>query len=486
MSAVDRRLSSPVRINVQGWLNRARRLAGGVSIRAKILGIVLSLTVVLGLGVTWEVRTVMHDTFIGELESRGFSVVNDLAARSIDPVLLNDNFALFQLLNETIDNHADALYAFVLTGDGQVLVHTFGDEGFPTALLSLTDRIPGRANGGVEQLSYRSDQGVVHDFAAPLLDGQAGTVHLGLTETRLRTTINDVTRRMLLTTLAVAVAGILAASLLTWLLTRPIMTLVETTREVGRGNLAVRADHWADDEVGDLADAFNEMVADLQISQAAIAEKDAARSRLLEKLITAQEEERKRIARELHDGVGQALTSIIVGLKVASQADDMETMRAKSAALSAVATETLDDVRLLSRELRPSVLDDLGLAAALERFTTEFIQLHPHIHVDIHCTLPHRLPASVEITLYRIIQEAMTNAARHSGCHTISVLAAQRNDRVQAIIEDDGHGFDPEITRRMEGSVGLHAMAERIELLGGTLDIESSLKGTTVYVEAPI
>jgi len=467
-------------------MNRARRLAGGVSIRTKILGIVLSLTVVLGLGVTWEVRTVMHDTFISELESRGFSVTNDLAARSIDPVLLNDNFALFQLLNETIENHADALYAFVLTDDGQVLVHTFGDEGFPTALLSLTTQVAAHANGNVEQRSYRSDQGIVHDFAAPLLDGQAGTVHLGLTETRLQSTINDVTRQMLLTTLIVAMAGILAATLLTWLLTRPIMSLVETTREVGRGNLNVRAEHWADDEVGDLADAFNEMVADLQTSQAAIVEKDAARSRLLEKLITAQEEERKRIARDLHDGVGQALTSIIVGLKVANQAGDMETMRAKNAALSAVATETLDDVRLLSRELRPSVLDDLGLAAALERFTTEFIQLHPDVTVDVHCTLPQRLPATVEITLYRIIQEAMTNAARHSGCRTISVLVTQRHDRVQAIIEDDGHGFDPIVTRRMESSVGLHAMTERIELLGGTLDIESNPGGTTIYVEAPL
>ncbi len=479
---------APVQSNVRRWGDRLWAIAGGVSVRTKILGIVLALTTVLGLGVTWQVRVVMEEVFIGELENRGRSVVSDLAARSTDPILLNDTFALHELLNETVQNHPDALYAFVRNPTGQVLAHTFGNDGFPTALWRIED-IPGQVDDESQAMRhtvYTSNEGIVHDFAAPIFNGRAGTVHLGLTENRLHSIVNAVTGQMLFTTLVVGLVGIIAAILLTWLLTKPILSLVETTRRVGGGDLTARAPHWADDEIGALADAFNQMVADLEASRRAIAEKDAARSRLLEQLINAQEEERKRIARELHDGVGQVLSSLIVGMDMACNQEEPDKARAKLNQLRQVVTETLQQVRLLSRQLRPSVLDDLGLAAALERFAEEFRQLYPHLSVDLHCALPERLSPSTETTLYRIIQEAMTNAARHGGGQTVSVLVTRRDGHVQAIIEDDGQGFDPIAARRAGRSVGIHGMMERAELLGGSLDIESGSEGTTVYVELPV
>ena len=100
------------------------------------MGIVLALTIVLGLGVTWQVRSVMQRVFISELENRGISVAGDLAARSVDPILLNDTYALYQLLTETVANHPDTLYAFVIDSSDHVLAHTFGDSGFPVALHS--------------------------------------------------------------------------------------------------------------------------------------------------------------------------------------------------------------------------------------------------------------------------------------------------------------------------------------------------------------
>src|SRR5690606_29616196 len=135
---------------------------------------------------------------------------------------------------------------------------------------------------------------------------------------------------------------------------------------------------------------------------------------------------------------------------------------------------------------RPSALDDLGLAAALERYVNEFAVRYPQLDVDLHCTLPNRLPSSVETSLYRIIQEAMTNAARHSQASALSVVVSQRDGQVQAIIEDNGAGFDVTAARRAGSSVGLHSMTERSELLGGKIDVESSPEGTTVYVEIPV
>jgi signal transduction histidine kinase len=465
----------------QARLERLWTLAGGVSVRTKILGIVLALTTVLGLGVTWQVRAVMAQVFIGELENRGQSVLSDLAGRSVDPILLNDTFGLYELLSATVANHPDALYAFVLNPSGQVLAHTFGEQGFPIALFDLNPA-PVSGSGHVR---YASEAGRIHDFSTRMLDGRAGSVHLGLSERRLQSVVDTVTGQMLLTTLLVAMTGIAAAILLTNLLTQPIRDLVQATNQVGRGDLAARAPHRADDEIGALADAFNQMVADLDASQRAIAEKDAARTRLLEQLINAQEEERKRIARELHDSVGQALSSLMLGMKVLGQSDDPAAVRRRSEELRGQAVETLEQVRLLSRQLRPSVLDDLGLAAALERYVDEFAQFYPHIAVDLHCDLAERLPPVAETSLYRIVQEAMTNAARHGQPSLVSVLVARRDGHVQAIIEDDGVGFDPEAARHARESVGLHGMSERAELLGGRLDIESGQDGTAVYVEVP-
>lgn len=470
------------------WLEQGLNRLGSVNVRTKILGIVLGLTTMLGLGVTWQVRSVMHRVFMSELENRGISVASDLAARSIDPILLNDTYTLYQLLTDTVANHPDTLYAFVVDTNQHVLAHTFGDSGFPLALLNptLTSHATPHAGSEVTHFAYTSAEGIVHEFSAPIFDGRAGIVRVGLTETRLAGIINAVTGQMLFTTLAVAVVGIIAAISLTWLLTRPILDLVATTRQVGQGDLTARAPHWADDEIGALADAFNQMVGELANSRQVVVEKEAARARLLKKLINAQEDERKRIARDLHDGVGQVLTSFIVATRAVAAAQDLALIQTKNVEMGKVAAETLEQVRLLSRQLRPSILDDLGLPAALERYCADFGALYPTIAIGVHCDLAQRLPPTVEVALYRIVQEALTNAARHGHASQIGVLLFKRDNRVQAIIENNGHSFDPGEARRAERSVGIHGMAERAELLGGQFNIESNEDGTTVYVEIPL
>jgi signal transduction histidine kinase len=228
------------------------------------------------------------------------------------------------------------------------------------------------------------------------------------------------------------------------------------------------------------------MVADLETSRRAVEEKEAARTRLLEQLIQAQEEERKLIARDLHDGVGQSMASLILGIRVLRDAKNPGLIEDKGEDLRRQANDILAQVRLMSRQIHPAMLDDLGLAPALNRYAAEFAEQFPDLTVDLHCIMNDRLPQAVEISLYRLIQEAMTNAARHSGGRTISVVVQSTPQRVQVIIEDDGHGFDAVAARREGRSVGLHSMSERAELLGGKLEIESSSEGTTLFVEAPL
>jgi signal transduction histidine kinase len=208
----------------------------------------------------------------------------------------------------------------------------------------------------------------------------------------------------------------------------------------------------------------------------ALAEKEAQRARLLKAWLKAQEEERARIARELHDEVGQALTGLILGLE-GLPGDRVE-------ALKELARHTLTEVRRLALDLRPSVLDHLGLEAALRRYVREYAE-RTGVEVDLSFHLTRPLPQELETVVYRVVQEALTNVARHSGSPRASVGVVEVLGEVRVFVEDEGRGFDPEAVD--PGRQGLLGMRERVELLGGRLSVESAPgQGTRVQVRLPI
>lgn len=220
-------------------------------------------------------------------------------------------------------------------------------------------------------------------------------------------------------------------------------------------------------------------------------QKELLRRQLLERGITLQEEERRRIARELHDQTGQRLTSIIITLGVLEEAVSTPAVRAHIQDLRDMAAQILKEVRDLALQLRPSVLDDLGLLAALRHYLKEY-QNRFRLLMDFQVLGldNERLPPEVETALFRITQEALTNVAGHAQAHSVTVLLENRGDSVMLIVEDDGKGFD--VTRVMnshphERNLGLYGMRERASLLGGTLTIESTPgRGTTVFVRIPL
>jgi two-component system, NarL family, sensor histidine kinase DevS len=204
----------------------------------------------------------------------------------------------------------------------------------------------------------------------------------------------------------------------------------------------------------------------------------------LRRVVSGQEVERRRLARELHDETGQALTSILLGLKAVEDAPDAEAMRGAAAELRELVVATLQDVRRLAVELRPKVLDDFGLVAAVERLV-ETVSERSGIEIHLEAGLgPDRLPEQVETTLYRLIQEALTNVIKHAQARTASVLLVRRAGSVTAVVEDDGVGFDIDAGR--PDGLGLPGMQERIRLLEGTLRVESSSTGTTIAAEVPL
>lgn len=215
--------------------------------------------------------------------------------------------------------------------------------------------------------------------------------------------------------------------------------------------------------------------------------KEASRTRLLAKVVTAQEEERQRISRELHDETGQALTSLLVQLKILEGQSDLESVRAQIGTLRALTAQTLEDIHRLSLDLRPAALDDLGLVAALQWLIDERAGKNGlTIHLQDDDLESVRLPHEIENVLYRIIQEALTNIIRHAQAEHAWVELTRDGEIVRIAIRDDGVGFDPqEAAERPEGGVGLLGMRERIELIGGTFRLQSA-PGAGTRIEAAV
>jgi signal transduction histidine kinase len=205
----------------------------------------------------------------------------------------------------------------------------------------------------------------------------------------------------------------------------------------------------------------------------------------LRRVVAGQELERQRLARELHDQTGQALTSILLGLKAVEDARTDAETEAAAEQLRELVVATLQDVRRLAVELRPKALDDFGLVAALERLANTFSE-STGIAVDLEANLgDERLPGEVETTLYRLVQEALTNVVKHARASHVSVVLVRREGKVTALVEDDGGGFDPGAAG--EDGLGLLGIRERAALVDGRLTVESSSgSGTTVAVEVPL
>jgi len=210
-------------------------------------------------------------------------------------------------------------------------------------------------------------------------------------------------------------------------------------------------------------------------------------------LSEAQETERGRISRELHDRLGQDLTALKVGLQnLRRQGPFASAVGDDLGKLEKVADGLMRDIHRMAWELRPSVLDDLGLDLALQRYVNEW-SLNTKVPVDLHLGPDlgiKRLPHESETTLYRIVQEALTNVARHAQAKRVSLLVERRPGYVSLIVEDDGQGFEAHGVMEApasRGRLGLLGMQERVMLAGGTLTIESATgAGTTVFVRLPL
>lgn len=404
------------------------------------------------------------------------------------------------LLNELAagEQLPEAMALLVLDRDGMVLARSPEPEKWVGRRLPedaiLQAMLAGRE--GVEEVTGADGIQRVYAFA-PIRAGSqiAMYVSSSVPKAVAFAEVDRILRRDLIGMALVTVLALTAA----WVggsvfVLRRVRALVSATKRLAAGDLRARTGmSHGPGELSQLARAFDEMAASLEQGEA---ERQLAAERLREnaerlqalsrRLVEVQESERRQIARELHDEVGEVLTGLKLSLEVSARAAS-EQVACRLGEAQALVQDLMTRTRELSLDLRPEILDDLGLLPALlwhfERYTG---QTGVGVIFE-HSGLETRLPSDLETAAYRIVQEALTNVARHAKVNEVTVRLWADPERLDVQVEDRGTGFDLEAALGAHASSGVTGMRERAMLSGGDLKVESSPgKGTRVWAEFPL
>ena len=320
-----------------------------------------------------------------------------------------------------------------------------------------------------------------------------GQVLAGFSLSWMEAAINKARFRGIIIAVSEIFLTVLATVLIGLHLTRRLGVLASAAESVGAGDYTVMVPTETDDEVGKTTAAFNRMVREVSSrTQLLKQEEEKSRTllvenrRLVHTSLDVQEEERKHLARELHDELGQCITAIQAdagSIRDLSAGRDERTGASAKAILD-VSSRIYDVVHSMMTRLRPGILDDLGLVAALKDDLSAWMRRNPQTMCSLNTTGQlDNLGERINITVYRIIQECLTNVAKHAGASSVSIDLARESDRLLLRIEDDGRGMP---VTGSSGGLGLIGMRERVEALGGVFRTAVEGKGFLIDITIPL
>ncbi|MDP2919354.1 MAG: histidine kinase [Dehalococcoidia bacterium] len=311
------------------------------------------------------------------------------------------------------------------------------------------------------------------------------------------------TRQLEIRLLILGTVLVLITLVLVWAMmqniVKPIRMLTTAANSLAKNDYEVAIPIGRGDEIGNLSAAFQVMRDELRESRREIVSRyeeakhrEELRGQLLNSVIDAQEQERRRIARELHDEYGQTLTGLIMSIEAVEDKlpPDQSRLKERLTATKTVVAHALDEMRRLILDLRPPSLDELGLVTAIKTYAQRHLaDLDINLKFESH-NISGRFPPTLEVTVFRIVQEALHNVAKHAHARNVSIRLSVDGDKMIAVVEDDGHGFNTDVVFRSGGrghAWGLIGIRERAALMGGKFELDSKIgRGTRLEVEIPV
>ncbi|MFD1416627.1 sensor histidine kinase [Oceanobacillus jeddahense] len=454
-----------------------------------ILASLFSLAILLG----WIIWDSLTNMLREDLINRGNNIAIHISETSSDYILFDDNYAVHQLISETHQLNEDVRYIMILDSSGAVYEHTFPDflpKGITNAHTYSDDNTSNTK-------SISSDEGTIQDIIVPIEDGEVGYVRIGMSEEQANQYIFSKMIELLIVTLVVALVATGIAYIISRRITSPIQRLVHVASGISAGDLSLRVKNIKKDEVGELASTFNEMADNLINSHNQIdtllkelQEKEKLRSKLILKLLSVQEDERRRISRELHDETSQALTSLMVTMRVlANEAKDEEQQQLLYTSRD-IAADILRQIRDLAVDLRPPILDNMGIVSAVKTYVKDFNEKYD-VDTFFYTSVTEikEIDDNATLAIYRIVQESLNNVIKHTEATKVEVTLTIEDNHIKLIITDNGQGIKETdfMKAQAQNRIGIHGMKERVEVQGGSFSIQTNQQGgTEIIVTLPL
>ena len=474
-----------------------RRLPHRVAFRwgvPQALALSMGLVITLLMGVT-SVLQIRQERAAGyeKLRDEGLNLAYGLHDLAADLLYASDVDRLRDIA-PVLTRQDDIQYVRISRPDGRVVVDTDQPKSVPR--MAVADAVVSDVVDPSEAVRPAVD---TFEVSAPLRAGDQalGTIYVGINTSSVEPGVRDAILREIMQSFTLIVIGVGISVLLGLYIVRPIKRLATATQSIAEGEFLSSGLGGRTDEIGDLARGFDEMSHALKLSHEELERRVEQRTALLRasegrarqlarQMVGLQESERRNIARELHDELGQELTGLRFRLEAVRGRSDQEARSILDEGIKLMEGLT-KKVRDLSVALRPTMLDDLGLLPALNSLVRRLGD-QTGIRVDLkHDGLNGHLPADAETAAYRTVQEGLTNVARHASTDHASLSVTIRGEAIEILIEDHGVGFDPDMALTSVKTTGLANMRERLELLGGELSVESVQgEGSRLRAQIPL
>lgn len=449
-----------------GWFEKLK-IANKLSVM--LVSVILVFSLLAGILLWNTLSSIMRQ----DLADRGQAVAASVAELSSTHIQYNNIEALDELVYLAKSNNEFVDYIFIIDPQQQIIAHTF-QKGIPKNLLEM--HLPLAGESLPSTIHIMSDKGPLQDVLYPVEDSSLGYIRVGVNENSLNALLEDKFIELAGIALLVGILGALFVFKLTRVFTQPLDELTQQAELISDGHfslppLAVSSS----DEFGRLTQAMNTMSKHLYSGE-------LERKRLLGHLLKAQENERKRIAMELHDESGQALTAMIFSIRALANQTPEGELKNYILAVRDEAANILQKLKTLAVELRPPVLDELGINAAVNKLISSYQQCH-HLQITFASNLNIQPDSTTSLALYRIIQECLTNIVKHSQA-TKAVITLAGDTNIKLIVKDNGIGIttDQIIKARRANHLGIYGIQERIKILDGKMKICSIMpEWPTVY-----